>query len=514
MSLSRWLVLAFLFCGGASLSVQASGLTVIATFDGSISKDPRGADIIATINAALLIYQQKFSDDLTVNIKFVKSTDGLGLNLTFVEGVTYADYRRALFDRASTLDDVTALAGLPENESNPVNNDPDMILTAPLARLLGLGGERNGRVDSTIKLNFSQMNILPSDNDPEKFSLTGAVLHEVDEVLGLQSELGRGTDGPIGPMDLFRYDKTGKRSFTRDSGAQAFFSLDGTTDLVQFNQDGTGDYGDWLSVNGSPLPQVQDAFGTAGVVPLFVVEPRALDVIGYTRVDSSVPGVINPTVTSAASCAPSPALIGSPVLFSVSASIADGSTLTYAWDFGDASTGGGATTGHTYTAPGTYLARVTVRSPGGGFVASSVSVTVAASILPATLTKKKFTLNFKTGKDALDVTLSAEAFRTVAQDADVQILVGAGRAFDQAALVSGKAVGNVGKFVLSTKTGTLKYTSKGASLQKRLEPFGATETPASGTVSVPIYVLCEGMLMGGVFEFQYAATAGKMGVGK
>jgi serine protease len=44
----------------------------------------------------------------------------------------------------------------------------------------------------------------------------------------------------------------------------------------------------------------------------------------------------------------------------------DGDTLTYAWDFGDSTTGTDKTTTHTYSAPGTYSIKLTVNDGHGG----------------------------------------------------------------------------------------------------------------------------------------------------
>lgn len=52
--------------------------------------------------------------------------------------------------------------------------------------------------------------------------------------------------------------------------------------------------------------------------------------------------------------APVEAKAGKPVEFDGSASTDDGSIATYYWEFGDGSTGSGATTTHTYELPGTY----------------------------------------------------------------------------------------------------------------------------------------------------------------
>lgn len=53
-----------------------------------------------------------------------------------------------------------------------------------------------------------------------------------------------------------------------------------------------------------------------------------------------------------------------------------GNSLSYAWEFGDGSTGSGSTISHTYTAIGTYTASLTVSDGQGGVSVSSVNVTV------------------------------------------------------------------------------------------------------------------------------------------
>lgn len=65
---------------------------------------------------------------------------------------------------------------------------------------------------------------------------------------------------------------------------------------------------------------------------------------------------------------------GQPVLFTASATDADGDHLTYTWDFGDGSTATGATVEHAYDTAGSYQAVVTVYD---GTDAATGSVTVA-----------------------------------------------------------------------------------------------------------------------------------------
>jgi hypothetical protein len=138
------------------------------------------------------------------------------------------------------------------------------------------------------------MNLSPASTDPSKWSLFATVCHEIDEVLGMSSALNNLANGAppptgaIAPPDLFRYDGSGARSFNTLSNTAAYFSLDGTTDLVRFNQYAGGDYQDWYSWPfGAATPRVQDAFATHGANPVPNVELTMLDVIGYTRVIST-----------------------------------------------------------------------------------------------------------------------------------------------------------------------------------------------------------------------------------
>lgn len=54
-----------------------------------------------------------------------------------------------------------------------------------------------------------------------------------------------------------------------------------------------------------------------------------------------------------------------------------GNTLLYAWNFGDGTSGSGATISHTYMAVGSYTATLTVSDGQGGVGVSSVTITVA-----------------------------------------------------------------------------------------------------------------------------------------
>lgn len=72
-------------------------------------------------------------------------------------------------------------------------------------------------------------------------------------------------------------------------------------------------------------------------------------------------------------------VVNAPIAFDASSSIVtDQQTLSFAWDFGDGSTATGASPAHSYTAVGTYTAKVTVSASSGGVSTATATVGVTA----------------------------------------------------------------------------------------------------------------------------------------
>jgi hypothetical protein len=286
---------AALMAGGAPAHAQ---LIITPTFDSTITSDSNAAAIQATINGAIAAYQAAFSDPINVTIKFQSMNSGLGSSNTTLYKIGYSTFYAALTADAVGADDASALANTPGGGTNPVTGSATINVKTANLRALGVAGSFPpiGGFDGIVGLNTHITDIGSSDTTGQ-YSLQAVIEHEIDEVLGLGSDVG-GTAFFTDPAveDLYRFTSGGARTYTT-AGDNAYFSIDGgATFLARFNQNGGGDYGDWWSNNGGgnpgpvPAPQVQDAFAYPGTHPVLGVELRALDVIGYNRnVVASVP---------------------------------------------------------------------------------------------------------------------------------------------------------------------------------------------------------------------------------
>ena len=273
-----------LMTGAAGHAV--ADLVITPTFDSSITSDPNAATIEATIGQAIRIYETAFADPINVTINFQEMATGLGRSNWWFYNISYQRFINALTADGKTAADAVALAHLPKGADNPVTNGTTIDVKTANLRAIGITGLNSGLpggVDGIIGLN-THITDVGSPGSSGLYSLLATTEHEIDEILGLASSLPSTPFGAPYPEDLFRYDQNGNRSFTPNPAAKAYFSIDGTTRLAQFdNQNDGGDFGDWQS-NPRPAgvpPKVQDAFATPNAHPTLGVELTALDVIGY-----------------------------------------------------------------------------------------------------------------------------------------------------------------------------------------------------------------------------------------
>jgi hypothetical protein len=282
-------------------TTATAGLTIHATFHSSITSNPNAAAIEAMINRAISIYESLFSDPITIQILFRYSTtapDGTPLpsgtasqSNYVVYAIPWSTYINALRSDAKTSNDVLANASLPgtalstnikpssaSGRTVGLNTPPDM----------SANGTIGGPFDGIVTLNSAAPFQFTRPPSATRLDAQRSTEHEIDEVLGLGSHLNL-TGSDFHPQDLFSWSAGSHRNVS-STGSRYFSINHGITNIVNFNQDSTGDFGDWLS---GPCPQthpyVQNAFGCAGQssdVRGTSPEGVNLDVIGYDLVNA------------------------------------------------------------------------------------------------------------------------------------------------------------------------------------------------------------------------------------
>jgi hypothetical protein len=265
----------------------ATGLTIEATFDSSITGDPNAAAIEATINRAIAIYESLFSDPITIHIYFRYSDTApngdplaagvLSQSFFVPYDIPWNAFISALRADATASNDNTANASLPgsalsTNIAPSSANGRAVGLNTPPAMFpdghIGPGGPYDGIVTLNSAIPFSFTRPLISGS----FDAQRSVEHEIDEVIGLSSYLNSVRTCPS--YEAESPDNT----LTGGAGIQSCPTCSGGADVgyvgnnsgtLQFNGitantthsyvitiwytngDATGRYA-YLSVNGSP----------------------------------------------------------------------------------------------------------------------------------------------------------------------------------------------------------------------------------------------------------------------
>lgn len=262
-----------------SFGVRAHALTINPIWDASITNDPNAAQIESIINGVLATYEIAYAGtNLTLQVNVLADpTIGGANNSPYGLSVSYSAYRAALQSHATTLDDVTVLAGL--NAVSPINASSSVSLSRANAAALGFTVPQNA--DGSVTTGTIRMGLTSGAPVYAGF-IQQAFAHELDEELGTIAGIGGTTPRS---MDFTRYSAAGQRSFTSDTTTHAYVSIDGVNMLAEYNQFNRtgGDWGDFALGN---VKHIQDYAVSGSTVP--AVELRMLDSVGYVYTGRSI----------------------------------------------------------------------------------------------------------------------------------------------------------------------------------------------------------------------------------
>jgi hypothetical protein len=284
-----------------TMTDATAGLNVNPTFDASITGNPNAAAIEAMINRAISFHESLFNDPVTIQIRFRYSTSGpdgtplpagaAAQSVYVIYQVPWSLYIDALRADAKTGNDNVANASLPGAALSP-NIKPRSAggravgLDTPPAMCANGSICQGGPYDGIVTLNSGVAYQFTRPTSAGHFDAQRSTEHEVDEVIALGSRLGH-TGNDLNPQDLFSWSSPGVRNLT--SNGTRYFSINGgVTNIVSFNQNPAGDFGDWLSTACPQAhPYVQNAFVCTGQYSdIAATSPEGLnlDVVGYDLV--------------------------------------------------------------------------------------------------------------------------------------------------------------------------------------------------------------------------------------
>ncbi len=278
----------------------SQGLIIRAVFDSSITSSRTAGSIEAAINRSIAIYESLFRDPVTITILFRyspngpdgRAVSGLSQSNSSVYPVRWQTYIDALVANAKSKNDLTAIDSLPIYSLSSyiviasANGRAVGLNTPPTMFANGTVG-RGGGYDGIVTVNSA--NPFQFDRPVQYYDAQRAIEHEIDEVIGMGSSVYRGND--LRPQDLFSWSAWENRNFS--GPFNRYFSVDlGKTKIVAFNDDITGDLGDWSSGScPQTTPYVQNAFACASQASdITATSPEGitLDVIGYDPVSGNV----------------------------------------------------------------------------------------------------------------------------------------------------------------------------------------------------------------------------------
>ncbi|MCX6551689.1 MAG: PKD domain-containing protein [Acidobacteria bacterium] len=148
---------------------------------------------------------------------------------------------------------------------------------------------------------------------------------------------------------------------------------------------------DWDFGSGTPQSgvTVSKAYDVAATYTITLVVTDDAGMRGTTSKTLTVSAGASTTPTASFTFSPTLPTAGQTVFFNGSASTSPAGIASYAWDFGDGSTGTGVTPSHSFATAATYVVRLTITDNSGRTATTTSNVTVS-SVSPSTPPTARF----------------------------------------------------------------------------------------------------------------------------
>ncbi|MEI9886561.1 MAG: NF038122 family metalloprotease [Rhizomicrobium sp.] len=268
-----------------------SGLLINVTYDDSVASAPAGFK--AAVDAVVRLYEQTFSDPITINIALgygelagtALDAGAAGESTFDLSAVDYGQVRAALNADRSSNDDIAAAATWPAANPLPFGNAVFLVTPAE-AKALAIDFPAYGDgvplydgyvgISKDIAFDYDSSDGVAAG----KYDFFGTLAHEISHVMGRDLGNGMWWNGYPAylPFDLYHYSAADTRLW---AGSQTgYFSIDsGHSALQYFNTDPDGSLSDWADSAGNDAFRAFIASGVA--TAMTPVDFTLLDALGY-----------------------------------------------------------------------------------------------------------------------------------------------------------------------------------------------------------------------------------------